>query len=154
MKIKNVYLIAAIIAMLAMLAPATKLWAGAEGGAPPDWNQVTGPEIWGTAVVRCQPGEANFIAIRVKRIKDCVVQTQGFVVYPTEMANACPNTSTPFLYYRLNPGDIFPGDPDIPQNYRPIITVIKNFKVDVYEGDPPGTTATLSFDGQIKFVNE
>jgi len=152
MKIKNVYFIAVVIAMTTMLAPATLVWAGAEGGAPPDWDQVTGPEVWGTAVVRCLPGEANFIAIRVKRIKDCNVQTQGLVLYPPTLATACPDSSNPFLYYRLEPGSIFPNDPDIPQTFKPIVTKIKNFKVDNYAND--GATATLSFDAQIKFVDE
>jgi len=152
MKIKNVYLIAAIIAMATMLAPATQLWAGTEGGAPPDWDKVTGPEVWATAVVHCEPGNDNFIAIRVKRIKDCNVQTQALILYPPTLETACPDNSNPFLYERLAPGSIFPNDSDIPQTFKPIVTIIKNFKVDTYENT--GTTATLSFDAQIKFVDE
>ena len=155
MKINNVYLIAVLIAMATILAPVTQLWAGTEGGAPPDWEQVTGPEVWATAVVHCiaDPGEPNFIAIRAKRIKDCNVLTQGLVWYPGDtLLPACPNNSAPFLYQRLTSGMIFPGDPDIPQTFKPIVTKIKNFKVDSYADE--GANATLSFDAQIKFVNE
>ena len=152
MKIKNVFIITVLMAMVTMLGPATLVWAGAEGGAPPDWDNVTGPEIWGTAVVHCDPDNNNLIAIRVKRIKDCNVLTDALVLYPATMAGACPNTSTPFLYYRLNPGQIFSGDPDIPQTYTPIVTKIKNFTVHDYQNT--GASATLSFDAQIKFVNE
>jgi hypothetical protein len=152
MKIKNVYCAAVLIAMATMLTPAMLVWAGTEGGSPPDWDKVTGPEVWATAVVRCEPGNTNFIAIRVKRIKDCIVKTQALVLYPLTLANACPDNSNPFLYERLEPGSIFPNDEDIPQTFKPIVTIIKNFKVDTYENT--GTTATLSFDAQIKFVDE
>ena len=45
MKIKNIFIITVLMAMVTMLGPATLVWAGGEGGAPPDWNDVTGPEI-------------------------------------------------------------------------------------------------------------
>lgn len=154
MRMKHVYLITMLTVLATMLAPATQLWAGLEGGAP-DSTKVTGPEIWATAVVHCisDPGEPNFIAIRAKRIKDCNVLTQGLVWYPGEvLLPACPNNSAPFLYQRLTPGMIFPGDPDVPQTFKPIVTKIKNFKVDSYADE--GANATLSFDAQIKFVDE
>jgi len=153
MKIKKFYLITVLIAMVTMLAPATQVWAGLEGGSPPDWEKVTGPEVWATVVVRCEAGEPNFLAIRAKRIKDCNVITQGLVWYPGDtLLPACPDNSNPFLYERLTPGMISPGDPDIPQTFKPIVTKIKNFQVDSYADD--GANATLSFDAQIKFVDE
>ena len=152
MKAIKIYWNAVLITLIAMLVSAPLVWAGAEGGAPPDWNNVTGPEIWGTAVVHCSPDHDNFIAIRLKRIKDCNVQTDAVVLYPTSIAVSCPNTSTPFLYQRLTPGSIFTGEEDIPQTLTPIVTKIKNFAVHDYQGT--GETATLSFDGQVKFVNE
>ena len=152
MKIKKVNFIVVLIAIVSLLIPAMPAWAGTEGGAPPDWDNVTGPEVWATAVVRCEPGRDNFIAFSVKRIKDCNVQMQGLVLYPSQIATACPNTSNPFLYERLDPNSIFPADPDIPDAYKPIVTKIKNFTVTEYES--AGATATLTFNAQIKFVNE
>jgi hypothetical protein len=155
MKIKNFYFIAVLMTLAALLVPAAQLWAGTEGGSPPDWEKVTGPEVWTTVVVHCilDPAEPNFLAIRAKRIQDCNVITQGLVWYPGDaLLPACPNNSTPFLYQRLAPGMIFPGDPDIPQSFKPIVTKIKNFKVDSYAD--AGANATLSFDAQVKFVDE
>jgi hypothetical protein len=152
MKIKKVNFITVLIAIAALLVPATQVLAGGEGGEPPDWEKVTGPEVWATAVVRCEPGRDNFIAFSVKRIKDCNVQMQGLVLYPTQLATACPDTSNPFLYERLDSGSIFPNDPDIPQNFKPIVTKIKNFTLTEYQS--AGATATLTFNAQIKFVDE
>jgi len=151
MKIKKVNFFAVLIAIATLLVPATQVWAGGEGGDPPDWDKVAGPEVWATAVVRCQPGINNFIAFSVKRIKDCDVQMQGLILYPALMESACPDTSNPFLYERLARGSVFPGDPDIP-NYRPIVTKIKNFTITEFLSG--GETATLTFNAQIKFVDE
>lgn len=149
MKIKNVFIITVLMAMVTMLAPATLVLAGGDP-PPPIWDNVTGPEIWGTAVVRCVPGNDNFIAFRVKRINDCNVQTDARVEIPGTLATACPNTSGPFLYQTLPAGSLFTGEADVPQDYEPIVTKIKNFTVHEYQNS--GATATLSFDAQIKFV--
>ena len=158
MKFKNIYLIAALMTLATMLGPATLIWAGVEGGGtPPDWEKVTGPEVWATVVVRCEPGESNFIAIRAKRIKDCNVLTQGLVLYPGVLLPGCFGDSNKYLYERLTPGTIFPGDPDIPPTFKPIVTKIKNFKLDDIQNetaDQGWETATISFDAQIKFVDE
>ena len=152
MKASKTYLKTVLIALIAMLVSAPLVWAGAEGGNPPDWNNVTGPEIWGTAVVRCNPSVTNFIAIRVKRIQDCNVSTDALVITPEEIGTACPDTSNPFLYQRLAPGQIFSGDENVPQTLTPIVTKVKNFAVHSRNAD--GSDAILSFDAQIKFVNE
>ncbi len=152
MKASKIYLNAVLIALMVMLVSAPLVWAGGEGGAPPDWNNVTGPEIWGTAVVRCDPAITNFIAIRVKRIQDCNVSTDALVIAPAEIGTACPDTSNPFLYQRLAAGQIFSGDENVPQSLTPIVTKVKNFAVHSRNAD--GSNATLSFDAQIKFVAE
>ena len=109
MKIKNVFIITVLMAMVTMLAPATLVLAGGDP-PPPIWDKVTGPEIWGTAVVHCVPGNDNFIAFRVKRINDCNVQTDARVEIPLTLANACPDNSDIFLYQKLLPGSIFAGE--------------------------------------------
>ena len=149
MKARKIYLNAVVIALMAMLAPATLVLAGGDP-PPPNWDNVTGPEIWGTAVVRCVPGNDNFIAFRVKRIKDCNVETDAQVEIPGTLATACPDRSGPFLYQTLPAGSIFTGEQDVPQTYAPIVTKIKNFTV--HEFQDGGATATLSFDAQIKFL--
>lgn len=154
MKANKIYLNAVLIALIVMLASAPLVWAGAEGGTPPDPNDVTGPEIWGTAVVRCEPSAAaNFIAIRVKRIQDCNVRTDALIITPSEIENGCPETGNAFLYQQLNPGDLFSDDPtNVPQGLTPIVTKVKNFKVHSRNAD--GSDALLSFDAQIKFLNQ
>ena len=152
MKAIKIYLNAVLIALMVMLVSAPLVWAGAEGGAPPDWDNVTGPEIWGTAVVRCNPSVTNFIAIRLKRIQDCNVSTDALIITPSEIGTACPDTSNPFLYQRLAPGQIFSGDENVPQTLTPIVTKIKNFAV--HSRNTDGSDALLSFDAQIKFVDE
>ena len=149
MKAHNIYLSALMIALIAMLAPATLVLAGGDP-PPPNWDNVTGPEIWGTAVVRCVPGNDNFIAFRVKRINDCNVQTDARVEIPGTMANACPDSPGPFLYSILPANSIFTDEEGIPVNSAPIVTKIKNFTVHEFQNN--GATATLSFDAQIKFL--
>jgi len=156
MKRKNFYFIAVLMTLATMLGASTLVWAGGEGGAPADLNSATGPEVWATVVVRCAPGFDNFTAVRYKRVKDCDVQTQGLVLYEVRLATACPASGNVFLYQELTPGSIFSDDDDINATWTPIVTKVKNFKVDDEAGpitDPPGwTTATLSFDAQIKFL--
>jgi hypothetical protein len=156
MKIKNFYFIAVLMTLATMLGAATLVWAGAEGGAPDDLASATGPEVWATVVVRCDPSFPNFIALRVKRIKDCNVQTQALVLYDGQLASGCPASGNAFLWQELASGSIFPDDDDINQAWTPIVTKVKNFQVDDEAGpiaDPPGwSTATLSFDAQIKFL--
>ena len=149
MKARRIYFSAVLIALISILAPATLVLAGGDPPAP-NWDKVTGPEIWGTAVVRCVPGSDNFIAFRVKRIQDCNVQTDARVEIPLTLGTACPDQPGPFLYVTLPAGSIFTGEQDVPQTYDPIVTKIKNFTVHEYQDG--GTTATLSFDAQIKFV--
>ena len=152
MKIKTVFIITVLMAMVTMLAPAALVLAGGDPPPPPDWDNVTGPEIWGTAVVHCVPGNDNFIAFRVKRINDCNVQTDARVEIPLTLATACPDDSDIFLYQKLLPGSLFAGEEDVPQESEPIVTKIKNFTV--HNRDATGANATLSFDAQIKFVDE
>jgi hypothetical protein len=156
MKIKHVYLITMLMAMATLLGASTLVWAGGEGTAPADLNTATGPEVWATVVVRCDPSFPNPSAVRFKRIKNCDVQTQGLVMYEAQLATACPASAAPFLYYELPPGSVFSDDDDINATWTPIVTKVKNFQIDDESGpitDPPGwNTATISFDAQIKFL--
>jgi len=146
MKIKKLYFIAVLIAMVTMLVPATQLWAGAEGGDPPDPANVQGPELWAAVVVRCGVlGQEDIGTMRVKRIIDCNVSTQAIVDYG-EAVGGCPVDQAEYLYVRLPAGSLFPGDDDIPSDALPIITKIKNFNPVV-----DGAVTTISFDAQIKF---
>jgi hypothetical protein len=149
MKARKIYLSAVLIALIAMLAPATLVLAGGDPPTP-NWDKVTGPEIWGTAVVSCVPGNPNFIAFRVKRINDCNVQTDALVEIPDTMTNACPDRPGPFLHATLQANSLFTDEEGIPVTYTPIVTKIKNFTVHEFLND--GETATLSFDAQIKFL--
>ena len=155
MKARKIYFSAVLIALIAMLAPATLVWAGGDPGTPPDSDNVVGPEIWGTAVAYCKQDTAmtNFLAMRVKRIKDCNVQTQALVLLDgagLDMSG-CPDNPNEFLYQTLPAGTFFPGDEDIPAGALPIVTKIKNWKIEYR--DETGANATMSFDAQIKFLN-
>jgi len=156
MKIRNVFIITVLMAMVTMPAPATLVWAGGDPGTPPNWANVVGPEIWGTAVVYCKQDTAmtNFLAMRVKRIKDCNVQTQALVLLdgPDLTLSGCPENANEFLYQTLPTGTFFPGDEDIPTGALPIVTKIKNWKIEYR--DETGANATMSFDAQIKFLNQ
>jgi hypothetical protein len=155
MKIKPVYLITVLMAMATMLGAATLVWAGADPGLSENLDDVTGPEIWATVVVRCDPSFPNFIALRAKRIKDCNVQTRALVLYPPLMG-ACPAGTNAFLYRELDPGSIFADDDDIDAAWKPKVMKVKNYRIEDEAGpiaEPPGwNTATISFDAQIKFM--
>ena len=153
MKFRKIYFIAVLFALIAMLVPTTQTWAGVEGGPPPDWDNVTGPELWGVAIAYCAFDRDNFAAMRVKRVKDCNVKTQAIVDYSEVLSAGCPIDANEYLYIRFDPGTFFPEDTDIPATAKPIITKVKNFKA-VVTGTEPNTRTTVSFDAQIKFVDE
>ena len=161
MKKKPVFLITLLMAMAMMLGAATLVWAGTDAGdAPADLASATGPEVWATVVVRCEPGvniDNNFITLRAKRVKDCNVQTQAqILIEPVRLDSGCPDNSNLFLYEELDAGSIFVADDDIEADWIPIVTKIKNYTVnDWVDADSNGfaETATLSFDAQIKFLD-
>ena len=150
MNFRKFSFIAVLIAMAAMVMPAPQLWAGVEGGPPPNWDKVEGPELWGVAILYCAFDRDNWAAIRVKRVKDCNVETQALVDYSAVLGAGCPTDPNEYLYIRFAPGTFFPEDTDIPATGKPIITKVKNFKT-VVTGTEPNTRTIISFDAQIKF---
>ena len=140
MKIRKVSLFAAMIPLLAMFAIAGTALAGAGPEPPPPEAILTGPQVWGVVVMTCGPGAAgdDYIAIRVKRVVDCNVQTQGLMDLASSLG--CPQTAT---------GELGAVGHSLPEGTTfwdivgtPYITKVKNFIID---GD------VVSFDAQFEF---
>ena len=126
--------------MIALVLGLITLSSGWASEPPPEGGQIVGPEFWGTLVINESPANA---AVRVKWIKDCVVSTEAEWV--TTNVNF-PEIPTDPLNYTWDGGTFFSGDPDIPPTGVPIITKVKNFKI---EGTAPNRVC--SFDAQVKF---
>jgi hypothetical protein len=99
---------------------------------PPDTEKIIGPAMWAVGV--CDKTAAPYATLRVKKIKDCDVDTDPVKIIQLP---SCPASEANIMYYRLDTGSVF-GLP-----CEPIITKVKNFKAD---GD------LVSFDAQIQFV--
>jgi hypothetical protein len=152
MRIRKVFTVAVLMAMVMMLAPVSQVWAGVEGtSGAPDPEKVQGPELWAAVVIHCAFDKDDFGAMRVKRIKDCTVNTQALVDYDIIGSLGCPTDQGAWLYQEFLPNSFFSEDTDIPDNGNPIIMKIKNYEV-VEEGSGTATKTTISFDAQIKFL--
>lgn len=132
---KKGFIIIGLVAMMAVLGPAGGVWAGGPEN-PPITGTIVGPELWGTMILGCNV--LQVVALRVKRVVDCNVETQAFVVGNTW---GCPTDGTTPLNRKLGV-TLFDINPN-PAVMDPIITKVKNFKKET--GD------VYSFDVQIKF---
>ena len=129
MKVRKILLMAGLMAILAISAYGSEVWAGME--EPPDTGTIQGPELWGVVVVDC---DNVFGTMRVKQIVDCNVETQAVAMAWL----TCPVDETDPLWQKLTGVTLFD------YTGTPIITKVKNFKKE------PGTNI-YSFDAQIKF---
>jgi hypothetical protein len=136
MKIRKIFLIAGLLAVLALLIPCSHTLAGGPED-PPTTGTIIGPELWGVMIIDC--GQ-NILMLRVKRIVDCNVETQAFD--DTNYQLGCPADATTPLWRMLGV-TLFDINPN-PAVMDPIITKVKNFKKE------PGQDL-YSFDVQIKF---
>jgi hypothetical protein len=138
MRINKLSSIILLTAMILVLSGTGQSWAGGPEN-PPTTGTIGGPEPWGEMIIDSANG---ILALRVKRIVDCNVQTQAFID-PTYDLGAPANETTP-LYRRLGV-TLFDINPD-PNAMNPIITKVKNYKQ-----EPAPNASIYSFDVQIKF---
>ena len=142
MKTRKAALYFAMIPLLTILAIAGPALAGAGPEPPPEGAVFTGPEVWGVVVMQCGPDPLgdDYLAIRVKRIVDCNVETQGLMELAWSLG--CPPDAAGTVGHTLPEGTTFW---DIVGT--PYITKVKNFKKETaLNGDD-----IVSFDAQFKF---
>lgn len=135
MKTRKSFMIVGLLAIGVFVALGSQAWAGGPEN-PPTTGTIVGPELWGTMTLDCSA--LNVVALRVKRVVDCNVETQAFVVPNTW---GCPSDETTPLNRKLGV-TLFGINPN-PAVMDPIITKVKNFQKET--GD------VYSFDVQIKF---
>jgi hypothetical protein len=130
MKLVKVFVILGFVVSLALAGFGSFAQAGNPPPASPD---IVGPEYWGVVVVNCSNNTAT---LRVKRVVDCNVETQGLTMtWPTSV---CPLTENSLMYNWFD-AVIFG------QTGKPIITKVKNFKLD------SNATDVYSADVQVQF---
>ena len=134
---KKLCLIATLMVTLALMGFGNQLLAGGPENLDTE-GTIVGPEIWGEMIIDCAVG---VLALRVKRIVDCNVQTQAFID-PTYALGCVANETTP-LNRRLGV-TLFDINPN-PAAMDPIITKLKNFRQE------PDSPDRASFDVQLKF---
>ena len=125
------------------------------GNPPGDDPTIGGPEYWGVIILAC----SNFeVSLRVKRVIDCVVETDSLIErYPVAICPAdgdFPPSAVVGQWFGYD--GVFFGEPGVP-----IITKVKNVHKKVYSdpGDPgvPGSGTgeyagdIYSADVQIRF---
>jgi hypothetical protein len=130
MMVKKVLLILVGIMMVIVIGP-VGLVMGGEPSPPGSGEKIVGPTMWAVGI--CDDN-ASLVTLRVKKIEDCNVDTD-----PQSATLSCPTSASNVLYYRLGLESVFGRCPA----YEPIITKVKNFKVD---------GSLVSFDAQINFV--
>ena len=129
-----------VVAMMALIMGGGTLSASWASEPPPATGQTVGPEIWGTLVINESPAVAT---VRVKRVQNCNVLTEA--EYVTTGVNF-PESATDPVNYTWDAGTFNDIGNDLPQGGVPIITKVKNFKI---EGTSPNREC--SFDAQIMF---
>lgn len=131
-----------VVAMMVSVMSMGSMSTGWANEPPPTTGKTVGPELWGSIVINELPKRA---AVRVKRIVDCAVTTEAeWVNWETDVD--FPESSTDPLNYTWNAGTFTELGTDLPNGGVPIITKVKNFKI---EGTAPNRVC--SFDVQIKF---
>lgn len=135
MKTRKMFRIVGLLMIGVFVAWSSLAWAGGPEN-PPASGTIVGPELWGSITLGCSG--LNVLTLRVKRVVDCDVETQAFVVPNTW---GCPANETTPLNRKLGV-TLFGINPN-PSVMDPIITKVKNFKQE--------TGGVYSFDVQIKF---
>ena len=145
---KKQIILSLIIAGLAAMLTVNLALAGV-GPEPPENAEILDIEIWGVVTLICKPNcdpgtPSTYAMVRVKRVVDCVVQTETKVI--TAYPSCCPNPANPELEIKdwaLTGIQFF----DMAANITPYIDKIKNF----YQlTDANGDTVT-TFDAKFKF---
>ena len=140
MNTRKVFLIPGLMALLFLLIPCAHLWAGGGGPEPvADGAIIQGPEIWGAVIFRCNPFTNDVVAMHVKRVVNCNVQTHAVVDYDWQFD--CPAAPEQAINQGLPAGSQFW---DI--EGTPFINKTRNFLEEV-----DGDTTVVSFDAQFKF---
>ena len=130
MKLGKILLAFGLLACFALAVPCFQSLAG---NPPPANPIIVGPEYWGVIVLNCTN---NTGTLRVKRVVDCEIETQGLVFQL--QVNICPLNESDLMNQWFDAA-IF-GETD-----KPIITKVKNFKLD------ENATDVYSADVQIQF---
>jgi hypothetical protein len=144
MDLKKMLLIAGWVVVFIVISPVSHVTAGV-GPEPPDTATITGPEIWGEVVMYCSEGAAvpDVVTIRVKRVNDCVVETQALI--EPNWGFGCSDDPNAPLKWSLPQGTTFW---DILGT--PFISRVKNYKKEATAPGPAGSKI-YSFDAQFKF---
>jgi hypothetical protein len=122
------------VVVLSIVVLSSSAWAMEP---PIGGESIQGPALWGVVVIDCTN---NLASLRVKQVCDCNVKTQAWTMAWTA---DCPDDAGDPLYFRLDFS--IEGCDSNPIPGTPIITKVKNFKVE-------SLTGVVSFDAQIKFV--
>ena len=137
MKFIKVMLITVLMAIVSFGLMAQSVIAGG-GYEPPGTATITGPEIWGVAIIHCNqfpsnPDRPHHGSIRVKRVVDCNTEVEALA----GPWGGCPANISEVEGESLEPGTSFFGIPG-----TAFINKAKNFQK---VGD------VVSFDAQFKF---
>jgi len=125
-------MIVGLAAIFFAMSFGSQAYAGG-GFDPPAWcTSIQGPELWGVVIMDCGKSIAT---LRVKRIKDCNVET--FSGVDNAYQGTCPQDGDDSVNYAFQGQSFFP---DI--SGSAIITKTKNFQID---------GSSISFDAQFKF---
>jgi len=132
MNLGKLFLVAGLTVVMVIIGPASLVMAGYEGQPPTASEKLIGPEMWGVVIIETG---SKLATLRVKKIEDCVVDTDPQKTTLTSV----PTSAGDALFIRLSSGSVFG------LGCTPIITQVKNYKHDTGDG-------LISFDCQIKFV--
>jgi hypothetical protein len=123
------------LGLLASICLAVPCFQSLAGNPPPANPTIVGPEYWGVIVFNCSN---NTGTLRVKRVVDCDVETQGVSMVFTSAV--CDGVTESSLMYQWFDASIFG------ETGKPIITKVKNFK-----DDPISSPNVKSADVEIQF---
>ncbi|MCK4825913.1 hypothetical protein KA005_59745 [bacterium] len=135
MKLRKIVFVVGLMAIFTVLTSGSLIWAGGGPEPPPPGATIHGPEIWGVVVLDCTN---QLVIVRVKRVVDCVVETEAYV---EEWSFGCPDNAAAALGFGPVEGSMtffnLPG--------TPYVTKVKNFKTEA---------GLCYFDAQFMFWEE
>jgi len=143
MKLGKTLIVVGLIAA-GLLSLNFQAWAG---NPPEEGANIQGNEYWGVLILACTNNE---VTVRVKRVVDCVVETDSLIeIYPLPICptgdDAVDITPDQMVGHWFGYDGVFFGESGVP-----IITKVKNLHKKVY--DFGGYTGDIySADVQIRF---
>jgi hypothetical protein len=140
MDLKRICFSLVLMTMLATGIPLNHALAGMD--TPPAGSTYVGPEVWAVVTIDCSLAGDKLALVRAKKVVDCNVETEALKFFVPN----CPAVEGDILDFYL-PGYTLFGQAN------PVVTKIKNFKVDVKAATADEPARDLrSFDALIKYV--